>query len=265
MSKYTRISKQRGYTVIPNGLLPEGEVSARAWGIYAYLLSRPEGWVIHVRQLQTIFTEGRDAIYTAMKQLRGAGLLEMESYQEPGQPPKKRYVMVNVEELLQKPPNTDSQDTGNQDRKSRTLTTTDITTTEFTQDHSTVERSSTDTFHDQSSIDQPFHEQPAAAREKSSAKQYDDHLPKEQWNHLKRLLQLTGEAIRDTKDFYSPVAQDRWADFETALEDHTADLPYGDLILDLVLNGKWTVNAKVADWYAAGAELNTLFNTARAC
>src|SRR5699024_5360561 len=182
-----------------------------------------------VRQLQQIFTEGRDAIYTAMKQLREAGLLEMESYQEPGQPPKKRYVMVNVEELIQKPPNTDSQDTGSQDRKSRALTTTDITTTEFTQEHSTVDLRSTEiSFHET-----PFHEQPSVAREKSSAKQYDDHLPKEQWNHLKRLLQLTGEAIRDTEDFYSPVSQDRWSDFETALEDHTMDLPYHDMIVDL--------------------------------
>lgn len=140
--------------------------------------------------------------------------------------------------------------------------TTPISTTPT---HSTSQLRRDDTFHDQSSIDQPFHEQSSTAHEKSSAKQYDDHLPKEQWNHLKRLLQLTGEAVRDTEDFYSTVAQDRWADFETALEDHTVDLPYGDLILDLVLNGKWTVNARVADWYAAGAELNTLFNTARAC
>lgn len=140
--------------------------------------------------------------------------------------------------------------------------TTPISTTPTK--HFTVEQSSTDTFHDQSSIDQPFHEQSSTAHEKSSAKQYDDHLPKDSWNYLKRLLQLTGEAIRDTEDFYSPVAQDRWADFETALEEHTTDLPYGDLILDLVLNGKWTVNARVADWYAAGAELLTLFNTARA-
>lgn len=112
--------------------------------------------------------------------------------------------------------------------------------------------------------DETFHEQPTAAREKSSAKQYDDHLPKDSWNYLKRLLQLTGEAIRDTEDFYSPVVQDRWADFETALEEHTMDLPYADLILDLVQNGKWTVNARVTDWYEAGTELKTLFNTARA-
>jgi len=253
MSKTIRIKKRRGYTVVPNGILPEGKLSARAWGVYVYLLSRPEGWVIHVRHLQSIFTEGRDAIYTAMKQLREVGLLEMESYREPGQPPKKRYVLTDLDQLTSKSPDADSQDTGNQDRKSRVLTTTDITTTEFTQDHFTVDLRSTDT----------FHEQPSVAREKSSPKTFDDHLPKEQWNHLKRLLQLTGEAIRDTEDFYSPVSQDRWSDFEVALEEHTTDLPYGDLILDLVLNGKWTVNVKVADWYAAGAELNTLFNTAR--
>lgn len=151
MSKSIRINKKRGYTVIPNGLLPEGKITARAWGIYAYLLSRPNGWVIHVRQLQQIFKEGRDAIYAAMKQLREVGLLEMESYREPGQPPKKRYVMADIEAILGpdsgKPdtgnqdkasPDPDSQDTGfqdtgNQDRKSRTLTTTDKTTPENNQ------------------------------------------------------------------------------------------------------------------------------------
>ena len=253
MTGSIRVPKRRGYTVIPNGLLPEGEVSARAWGIYAYLLSRPEGWVIHVRQLQTIFTEGRDAIYTAMKQLRGAGLLEMESYQEPGQPPKKRYVMVNVEELLQKPPNTDSQDTGNQDRKSRTLTTTDITTTEFTQDHFTVEQSSTDTFHEQSST----------AREKSSPKTDDDHLPKETYKFLRDKLQRVGLSIEQSGDFYHEDTQDLWEDFELSLEEVTEHLPYEWAISDLTQNGKWTVNAKVADQYEAGKELTTLLNTAR--
>lgn len=119
MSKSIRINKQRGYTVIPNGLLPEGNISARAWGIYAYLLSRPDGWVIHVRQLQKVFTEGREAIYTAMRQLRDAGLLEMESYKEPGMPPKQRFVMADMEELLRKSPDTDSWDTGNRDTGNR--------------------------------------------------------------------------------------------------------------------------------------------------
>lgn len=115
MSESIRIPKRRGYTTIPNGLLPEGQISARAWGIYAYLLSRPPEWKIHVRQLQNVFKEGRDAIYAAMKQLRDVGLLEMESYQQSGQPPKKRYVLADVDALLIPSPNTDSQDTAFQD------------------------------------------------------------------------------------------------------------------------------------------------------
>lgn len=126
MSKSIRINKRRGYTVIPNGLLPEGKITARAWGIYAYLLSRPDGWVIHVRQLQQVFKEGRDAIYSAMKQLREVGLLEMESYREPGKPPKKRYVLVDVETILEPLPDPDSpdtafQDTGNPDTDNQDL------------------------------------------------------------------------------------------------------------------------------------------------
>lgn len=155
------------------------------------------------------------------------------------------YILMFEDPCVQKPTPPPVQD--HTITKPTSLTTPTI--------HSTVDLRSTEI---------SFHEQSSTAHEKSSAKQYDDHLPKDSWNYLKRLLQLTGEAKRDTEDFYSPVAQDRWADFETALEDHTIDLPYADLILDLVQNGKWTVNARVTDWYEAGAELKTLFNTARA-
>lgn len=39
----------------------------------------------------------------------------MESYKEPGPPPKKRYVLVDVDALLSKSPSPDSQDTVIQD------------------------------------------------------------------------------------------------------------------------------------------------------
>lgn len=255
-----RAAKKHGYTVVPNGVLPEGKkISARAWGLYVYLLSRPDGWKTHAKQLSSVFSEGVGAIYTALQNLVDAGLMVKVEYYEGGLK-RQRYEQVSPEEILNSP-DTDFRDLGNRDLENRRVTTTDITTTEFTQDHSTVDPSeSTEiSFHDN-----PFHEQSSTAHEKSSGKLSDDHLPKEQWNYLKRLLQATGEAVHDTEDFYSAVAQDRWEDFETALEDLTMDLHYADLLLDLVLNGKWTVNATVADWYEAGKELNTLFNTARA-
>lgn len=126
MSESTRIPKRRGYTVIPNGLLPEGSITARAWGVYAYLLSRPPGWVVHVRQLQKVFKEGREAIYTALRQLREAGLLEMESYKEPGQPPKQRFVLSDVDELITQSPDTDSRDTANWDAGNRDTGSRDL-------------------------------------------------------------------------------------------------------------------------------------------
>lgn len=126
MSESTRIPERRGYTVIPNGLLPEGSISARAWGLYAYLLSRPPGWVIHVRQLQQVFKEGREAIYAALRQLRDVGLLEMESYKEPGQPPKQRFVLADVDKLLTSSPNTESWDTVNRDAGNRDTGSRDL-------------------------------------------------------------------------------------------------------------------------------------------
>lgn len=254
-----RAAKKRGYTVVPNGVLPEGkQISARAWGLYVYLLSRPDGWKTNAKQLASVFSEGVGAIYTALQNLIDAGLMVKVDYYEGGLK-RQRYEQVTPEDVLESP-DTGFRDLGNRDLENRRVTSTYLTTTDITTTHDTSERSSDEiSFHDN-----PFHEQPPVAHEKSFAKQYDDHLPKHQWGHLKNLLQLAGEAIRDYGGFHSPVAQDRWSDFETALEEITMDLPYADMIVDLTQNGKWTVSAKVADAYEAGKELTILLNTARA-
>lgn len=100
----------RGYTVIPNGLLPTGEdrsISARSWGIYVYLLSRPPGWECRVRHLQNVFTEGRDALYTALRELVDTGLMVKETYLDKGMP-RQRYALSDS-------PDADSQDPGRPD------------------------------------------------------------------------------------------------------------------------------------------------------
>lgn len=73
-------TRKTGYTVIPNGLLQPGQISARAWGIYCYLRSRPEGWDTRLSDLRRWFKEGRDAIYSALRELVEAGLMEKEEY-----------------------------------------------------------------------------------------------------------------------------------------------------------------------------------------
>lgn len=117
--------------------------------------------------------------------------------------------------------------------------------------NSTVEQSSTDTFHDGSSI----------SRMKDQA---DNHLSVGTYFYLRGLLQKVGESILETGSFYDDQTQRHWDFFELSLEEFTEHLPYGDIIVDLTQNGKWTVTRKVADKYEAGKELTTLLNTAKA-
>ena len=88
------VPKRSGYTVIPNGVLPEGQISARAWGVYAYLLSRPDGWIIRVPHLQTVFKEGRGAIYSAIHELCELGLMVKTTDVIQGGTPVTRFRLV---------------------------------------------------------------------------------------------------------------------------------------------------------------------------
>lgn len=117
--------------------------------------------------------------------------------------------------------------------------------------NSTVEQSSTDTFHDGSSI----------SRMKDQA---DNHLSAGTYFYLRGLLQKVGESILETGSLHDDQTQRHWDFFELSLEEFTEHLPYGDIIVDLTQNGKWTVTRKVADKYEAGKELTTLLNTAKA-
>lgn len=102
-----RIPNSRvGYTVVPNGVLPVGGISARAWGVYVYLLSRPPGWECRVKHLTNVFREGRDALYSVMRELVAVGLMEKETYRNAEGVPRSRFVLVEVL------PNPDFQDPG---------------------------------------------------------------------------------------------------------------------------------------------------------
>jgi hypothetical protein len=72
---------RRTYTVIWDDLFVEGQ-SARSWGLFCFLMSRPPGWVARANHLQTVFKEGRDAIAGAMQECVELGQLSKETYFE---------------------------------------------------------------------------------------------------------------------------------------------------------------------------------------
>lgn len=109
------VSRRRGYTVVYNDLLPsDGSLSARAWGLYVYLLSRPDGWECRAGHLRTVFKEGRDAIYAALRELVTAGLMEKIEYVEDGLR-RTRYALDADEQTSRSAPETGFQDPGDQE------------------------------------------------------------------------------------------------------------------------------------------------------
>ena len=133
-----KVSRKRGFTIVYNDMLPEGaQISARAWGLYVYLLSRPDGWECRVSHLRTVFKEGRDAIYAALKELTTVGLMGMETYSEGGLK-RSRYTLDGDVQIPPRPGNPDPENphAGNPDPEKAGQVSKDRTTTEGTSDDS---------------------------------------------------------------------------------------------------------------------------------
>lgn len=65
-----RVVRHTGnYVVLDKGFLVNPELSFKAKGILAYLLSKPDGWKVIVRDLVAHSKEGKAAIYAGLKEL----------------------------------------------------------------------------------------------------------------------------------------------------------------------------------------------------
>ena len=70
--------KTNGFTVVANDIFKRDDVSARAKGVYIYILTLPDDWKIYKSELYTHFSEGRGAIDTAFKELERLGYIEKQ-------------------------------------------------------------------------------------------------------------------------------------------------------------------------------------------
>lgn len=77
-----RVKHRRNFTVVGNDVVRDGRLSFRATGVLVYLLSLPESTEISGLRIVDAKTEGRDAVYVAMKELEEAGYLVRERFQD---------------------------------------------------------------------------------------------------------------------------------------------------------------------------------------
>jgi hypothetical protein len=70
-----RRKRERSYVSIENSMFEDADLSYRAKGVLGYLLSKPDDWTVRVADLVKRGKEGRDAIYTALNELRDLNYL----------------------------------------------------------------------------------------------------------------------------------------------------------------------------------------------
>ena len=75
---FFREQKERDYTVINNTVLKDERLSWKAKGVFCYLLSLPEDWVIYQTELLKHSTDGRESLRNAINELEKYGYLVVD-------------------------------------------------------------------------------------------------------------------------------------------------------------------------------------------
>jgi len=77
MTNIGRKRKKNGFTQINNEVFENNQLSYRAKGLLGYLLSRHDNWKFNKTDLVRRSTEGRDAVYKAIDELKESGYLHI--------------------------------------------------------------------------------------------------------------------------------------------------------------------------------------------
>ena len=75
-------NKTKNYTVVSNEIFQRADVSARAKGIYSYIMTLPDDWKLYKSELYKHFSEGKEAINKAFHELEELGYISKEKVKD---------------------------------------------------------------------------------------------------------------------------------------------------------------------------------------
>ena len=97
---------ESNFSVISNAVIRDSRLSYRARGVLLEILSRPDNWRVSGDSLARSGKEGRDAILTALKELRDCGYIRMvKTRNEDGTFETTNYVFDTPQDVVPRPEN----------------------------------------------------------------------------------------------------------------------------------------------------------------
>lgn len=75
-TEFIRVVKNKNFTILNNGFLKRNDLSWKAKGILAYVLSLPDDWKINMNEIVRNATDGRDSFRSGWKELKDAGYID---------------------------------------------------------------------------------------------------------------------------------------------------------------------------------------------
>lgn len=113
----------RDFTVMSNRWIRDTSLSAKAKGIFAYLLTLPDNWDLHITELLTHFTNGEKSIRNGIRELTKKGYIHCVVLR------KDNKISGNEYFLIQDPQN-QKQDVQNRHVENEVLLNTNIPNTD---------------------------------------------------------------------------------------------------------------------------------------
>jgi len=112
-------NKDNPFVMIDRRVIENPKLSWKAKGLLAYLLSRPDNWVVHFRDLVNRAPDKAHTVRAAMKELRAAGHVKVEAQREKGR--VKQWVYT-----IHESPDVEFQQVEIQQVENHTLNDTDL-------------------------------------------------------------------------------------------------------------------------------------------
>tara|TARA_R110000737_G_scaffold213247_2_gene230398 strand:- start:955 stop:1659 length:705 start_codon:yes stop_codon:yes gene_type:complete len=123
--KLIRVKKDQNFTTINNEFIFNKNLSLKAKGLLCHILALPNDWTLYVEEVGKWHKDGKDAIYSAFKELSINGYMKREQIRQNGK--FKGYDYIVFEKPNMEKPNTENPNTEKPNTENPQLLNTDIT------------------------------------------------------------------------------------------------------------------------------------------